>query len=200
MILSIINHKGGVGKTMTTHNLGAALAQMKKRVLMVDFDPQCNLTQHCGVDTTAPMTTISDYLNDDDREYLPIEVNKYLHLIPSADGLDADSMNMAAMDDPVEAATLLRSILGRVGEQYDYILVDGAPGSGMLMLNAHEQPPGIHHPHRRGRGPEPRRGAPRLHGRPPRRYPHRCISSLWRISKITEIYKPQITRIKQIYY
>lgn len=136
MIISIINHKGGVGKTMTTHNLGAALAQMKKRVLMVDFDPQCNLTQHCGVDTTAPMTTISDYLNDDDREYLPIEVNKYLHLIPSADGLDADSMNMAAMDDPVEAATLLRTILGRVGEGYDYILVDGAPGSGMLMLNA----------------------------------------------------------------
>ena len=136
MVISIINHKGGVGKTMTTHNLGAALAQMKKRVLMVDFDPQCNLTTHCGVDTSNLVTTISDYLNDDNREYLPIEVNKYLHLIPSADGLDADSMNMAAMDDLVEAATLLKNILGRVGEQYDYILVDGAPGSGMLMLNA----------------------------------------------------------------
>lgn len=136
MVISIINHKGGVGKTMTTHNLGAALAQMKKRVLMVDFDPQCNLTTHCGVDTSNQVTTISDYLNDDNREYLPIEVNKYLHLIPSADGLDADSMNMAAMDDLVEAATLLKNILGRVGGQYDYILVDGAPGSGMLMLNA----------------------------------------------------------------
>ena len=136
MVISIINHKGGVGKTMTTHNLGAAWAQMKKRVLMVDFDPQCNLTTHCGVDTNNQVTTISDYLNDDNREYLPIEVNKYLHLIPAAAGLDADSMNMAAMDDLVEAATLLKNILGRVGEQYDYILVDGAPGSGMLMLNA----------------------------------------------------------------
>lgn len=121
---------------MTTHNLGAALARMKKRVLLVDFDPQCNLSTHCGVTITPEVTTISDHLNDDDREFVPIHLTKYLSIIPSSDGLDADSLNMAAMDDPREAANLLKEILHRVGEGFDYILVDGAPGSGMLMLNA----------------------------------------------------------------
>lgn len=136
MIYSIINHKGGVGKTMTTHNLGAALAQMKKRVLMVDFDPQCNLTTRCGVAVDDTHITISGYLHDEEAPITPIEISKYLHLIPGDDALDADSMEMTALDNLNEAASMLRTILGRVGEQYDYILVDGAPGSGMLMLNA----------------------------------------------------------------
>ena len=136
MIISIINHKGGVGKTMTAHNLGAALALMKKKVLLVDFDPQCNLTTRCGVVVEESDATISSYLHDDEQEFLPKNLNKYLYLIPGADALDADSMEMAAMDDPREAVNLLKNILQRVGEGFDYILVDGAPGSGMLMLNA----------------------------------------------------------------
>lgn len=136
MIYSIINHKGGVGKTMTTHNLGAALAEMKKRVLLVDFDPQCNLTSRCGVSVSEDNATISDYLHDENLSISPIVMSKYLHLIPGDDALDADSMEMSSLDNLAEAAGMLRSILDRVGEQYDYILVDGAPGSGMLMLNA----------------------------------------------------------------
>lgn len=136
MIISIINHKGGVGKTMTAHNLGAALALMKKKVLLVDFDPQCNLTSRCGINPADEHVTISSYLHDDEQEFLLKNLNKYLFLIPGDDALDADSMEMAAMDDPKEAVNLLKNILDRVGEGFDYILVDGAPGSGMLMLNA----------------------------------------------------------------
>ena len=92
MIISIINHKGGVGKTMTAHNLGAALALMKKKVLLVDFDPQCNLTTRCGVVVEESDATISSYLHDDEQELLPKNLNKYLYIFPGADALDADSL------------------------------------------------------------------------------------------------------------
>lgn len=135
MIISIINHKGGVGKTMTVHNLSAALSRMKKSVLMVDFDPQCNLTQDCGIEDDGSHTTISDYLNDDNCSYVPIILDNGTHLIPSASGLDVDSMVMTRMDEKT-APTLLANILRKLSPAYDYIIVDAAPGSGMLMINA----------------------------------------------------------------
>ena len=62
-IISIVNHKGGVGKTMTTQNLGAALALCGKKVLMVDIDPQCNLTTQCNASEHQP--TIANIMYDD---------------------------------------------------------------------------------------------------------------------------------------
>lgn len=134
-IISIVNHKGGVGKTMTVHNLGSALAIKKKRVLLIDFDPQENLSNHCKVDAENNRT-ISDYLNDDDISVCPVELNKYLHIIPAGETLDQDSINMSAMDNPTDAINLLRNILSRVGGNYDICLIDCAPGSGLLMLNS----------------------------------------------------------------
>ena len=65
-IITVVNHKGGVGKTMTAANLGAALAKMGKTVLLVDADGQCNLTMQSVEEVTVP--TLSDYLNNDDIE------------------------------------------------------------------------------------------------------------------------------------
>ena len=79
-IITVVNHKGGVGKTMTAANLGAALAKMGKTVLLVDADGQCNLTMQSVEEVTVP--TLSDYLNNDDIEVNPQQVSKKLFLIP----------------------------------------------------------------------------------------------------------------------
>ena len=91
-IITVVNHKGGVGKTMTAANLGAALAKMGKTVLLVDADGQCNLTMQSVEEVTVP--TLSDYLNNDDIEVNPQQVSKKLFLIPGSTALDADSHNI----------------------------------------------------------------------------------------------------------
>ena len=73
-IITVVNHKGGVGKTMTAANLGAALAKMGKTVLLVDADGQCNLTMQSVEEVTVP--TLSDYLNNDDIEVNPQQVSR----------------------------------------------------------------------------------------------------------------------------
>ncbi|MCQ2239757.1 MAG: ParA family protein [Bacteroidaceae bacterium] len=132
-VISIVNHKGGVGKTMTSQNLGAALALSGKKVLLVDFDPQCNLTSQVISEATVP--TISNVLNDD-LKVVGQEVLPNLFILPGAEELDEDSLNLAAMDDVKEASHVLKTALKTCKNDYDFILIDAAPGSSMLMVNA----------------------------------------------------------------
>lgn len=132
-IISIVNHKGGVGKTMTSQNLGAALALCGKKVLLVDFDPQCNLTTQTISEVTVP--TISAVLNED-LKVKGQEVQENLFILPGAEALDEDALNLAAMDDVKEASHILKNALKSCKNDYDFILIDAAPGSSMLMVNA----------------------------------------------------------------
>lgn len=132
-IISIVNHKGGVGKTMTSQNLGAALALSGKKVLLIDFDPQCNLTTQ--VIRTPEVPNLSEILNDD-LKVVAQQVQDNLFIVPGAEALDEDALNLAAMDDVKAAATVLKTALKDAKKEYDFILVDAAPGSSMLMVNA----------------------------------------------------------------
>ena len=80
-IISIVNHKGGVGKTMTTQNLGAALSLLGKKVLMVDMDPQCNLTTQCESSHYHP--TISEIMNDNEETKQAMIIIKNKRFMPS---------------------------------------------------------------------------------------------------------------------
>ena len=133
--ITVVNHKGGVGKTMTTANLGAALAVLGKKVLLVDSDSQCNLTSQCIDDVKVP--TLHEYLNDDDIRIQPQEISGNLFIIPGSSQLDEDNNNIVlSVEDDADAAThYIDSILKRVEGDYDYILVDSAPGSGAMLVN-----------------------------------------------------------------
>ena len=148
-IITVVNHKGGVGKTMTAANLGAALAKMGKTVLLVDADGQCNLTMQsvevdadgqCNLtmqsveEVTVP--TLSDYLNNDDIEVNPQQVSKKLFLIPGSTALDADSHNIElSIEEDAGATKYMSEWLEKVKGEYDYVIIDSAPGSGAMLVN-----------------------------------------------------------------
>jgi len=134
-VICIINHKGGVGKTTTTANVGAGLNQLKKKVLMIDLDPQANLTVHFGF----PQETDEDsniYNSLTKQAALPIKN-------VGVEGLD---IVLSATDDMADIELQLASVIGRehilkdlirpILKNYDYILIDCPPSLGILSLNA----------------------------------------------------------------
>lgn len=144
-VISIINNKGGVGKTMTAQNLGAALALKGKKVCLIDFDSQHNLTnryENEGRGEERLMNrdyqgiAIEDYLTDPSSEISPIEVKKNLHLIPATirlAELSAVLYHMKANENP---GRKLKSLCESMGEFFDFIIVDSEPGMSAVMVNA----------------------------------------------------------------
>lgn len=129
-IIAISNHKGGVGKTTSAINIGAGLALKKKSVLLIDLDPQANMTQSLGVDEDSK--GIYDALKGD-RDLNCIKVHDHFDLLAASDGLGGAEMELAS-----EAGRefILREILGDIKGQYDYILMDCPPSLGLLTVNA----------------------------------------------------------------
>lgn len=131
-IISISNHKGGVGKTTSAINISAGLHQMGKKVLMIDLDPQANLSQSVGV--MDPEKSIYGAL----RGRYPISeavVERELdfHMIPSEldlSGADIELSNEAGRE------FILRDLLREVSDQYDYVIIDCPPSLGLLTINA----------------------------------------------------------------
>lgn len=128
-VIAIVNHKGGVGKTTTTANLGAALARSGARVLCIDIDSQQNLTSSLMNEEEVSMS-ITDSLGN--GAALPlIEVSERLHLCPS-------DINLAGVEIALinRQRDVLKSMLAPVLPKYDYIFIDCPPSLGALTVNA----------------------------------------------------------------
>ncbi|WP_425846922.1 ParA family protein [Agrococcus sp. TSP3-2-1] len=134
-IITMCNQKGGVGKTTTSINLGAAVAEYGRRVLAVDFDPQGALSAGLGVDN-HDATTIYDLLLNprlDPREAIQQTSTPGLDVIPANIDLSAAEVHLV---NEVAREQILARVLRKVADDYDLILVDCQPSLGLLTVNA----------------------------------------------------------------
>jgi chromosome partitioning protein len=134
-VVAIINQKGGVGKTTTTANLGAALARSGLRTCLVDLDPQAHLSLHFGVRPQEDDATVYDLLLEagSNAADVAVEVEKGLDIIPAETDLAAVEADLAGLPDKQDR---LRQALAAAGDQWDAVLIDCPPSLGVLTLNA----------------------------------------------------------------
>jgi chromosome partitioning protein len=129
-IIAIINHKGGVGKTTTTLNLGKGLSLLGAKVLMIDIDPQANLSQSVGIED--PEKNI--YLAICQNEELPIQhLSDFLDIVPAS--LELSEAELKLQSD-VNGYFKLKKSLNSVKDLYDYILIDCPPSLSILTINS----------------------------------------------------------------
>lgn len=132
-VCAIANQKGGVGKTTVTHNLGVALAEQGRRVLVVDLDPQGSLTLSLGLDPDDQERTIYDALvNEVSLGKLIVDAGA-IDLIASNIGLSAADAELVS--DPL-GAFALRDAFDTLPARYDFVLIDCPPNLGILTLSA----------------------------------------------------------------
>lgn len=129
-IFAVMNHKGGVGKTTSTVNIGAALALKDFKVLLIDLDSQANLTHHLGI--KDPEHTIYDYLKGE-KKIQTINIKKNLFAVPAT--LDLAGAEIELSSEPGREY-ILKEVLGRINEDFDFILIDCPPSLGILTINA----------------------------------------------------------------
>ena len=134
-VIAVANQKGGVGKTTTSINTAAALAQLGLRVLLIDIDPQANATSGLGIDVRSLDSSVLDVLIDDAplAECLCTTEIEGLQVAPSNLRLADAEMTMYSM---LARETRLKNAVDAVVDRYDYIIIDCPPSLGLLTLNA----------------------------------------------------------------
>lgn len=134
-VITISNHKGGVGKTTSTINIGAGLTSLGKKVLLIDLDPQANLSQSLGIGPQEEniYTLLKRTASGSKVAPSPVAIVKGLDVIPSTLDLSGAEIELSS-----EAGReyILRELIEPLKSSYNYILIDSPPSLGLLTINA----------------------------------------------------------------
>ena len=134
-ILSIVNQKGGVGKTTTSINLSACLHKMKRKVLLIDLDPQSNATRGSGIDSASLKSSVNDVLLNRASLKETIVLSEYdgYDILPATPALTESEVSLVSKND---REFILKNILKAISSDYDYILMDCPPSLNILTVNS----------------------------------------------------------------
>jgi chromosome partitioning protein len=134
-VIAFAQNKGGTGKTTTCANLGVALAELQQKVILIDLDPQCNLSLALGLDLSNLRYTVCEILQD-------VQIPPREAIQPTSHGVDLlpSDLDLAAVEfsiyNEMGREQLLKQRISKLRRHYDHILIDCPPSLGLLTINA----------------------------------------------------------------